>query len=106
MRTLLLSALAISLAGCVAPPAAPDVAGEQYTYACTGGKSFHVGFDEGFTFARVTTGKATYQVPAVIAASGSRYSDGKVEFWEHHGEAMLNGVPGDTYEDCKAVDPT
>lgn len=106
MRTVLLSCLALGAIGC-APPEKPaaQVVGPEYTYTCAGAKAFHVGFDEGFTYAVVKTDKATYQVPAVIAASGSRYSDEKVEFWEHHGEAMLNGVPGETFTDCKQTDP-
>ena len=108
MRTVLLSCLALGAFGC-APPEKPaaQVVGPvyTYTYTCAGAKTFHVGFDEGFTYAVVKTDKARYQVPAAIAASGSRYSDEKVEFWEHHGEAMLNGVPGETFTDCKQTDP-
>ena len=105
MRILLLSSLALSAAACAPEKPTIQQAGEEYTYACAGGKIFHVGFDEGFSYAIVKTGKATFEVPAVIAASGSRYADDKVEFWEHHGEAMLNGVPGETYADCKQTDP-
>ena len=111
MRTLLLSCLALpclalSVTSCALPKdEAAKVEGQDYTYACADAKTFHVGFDEGFTYAVVTTGKATYKVPAVIAASGSRYTDEKVEFWEHHGEAMLNGVPGEAYSDCKQTEP-
>lgn len=111
MRTVLLSCLAlpciaVAAIGC-APPKdeAAAVTGQQYTYACAHAKTFRVGFDAGFTYAVVTTGKASFKVPAVMAASGSRYTDEKVEFWEHHGEAMLNGVPGETYSDCKQTDP-
>ena len=106
MRTVLHCCLALGAIGC-APPgkSVQQIVGPEYTYTCASGKTFHVGFDEGFTNAVVKTDKATYQVPAVIAASGSRYADEKVEFWEHHGEAMLNGVPGETFTDCKQTDP-
>lgn len=106
MRTVLLSSLALAAIGCA--PQTPPVqqAGQEYTYVCADAKTFHVGFDADFTYAIVKTGKATYQVPAVMAASGSRYTDEKVEFWEHHGEAMLNGVPGETFTDCKQTEPS
>jgi len=93
MRNLLYSTLALTVTGCASQTPPIQTAGEEYTYNCDGTKTFHVGFDEGFTYAVVKTGKATFRVPAVMAASGSRYSDDQVEFWEHHGEAMLNGVP-------------
>lgn len=107
MRTLRMSSFMLMLAaiGCAPQPLAAQHAGQEYTYVCADAKTFHVGFDADFTVAIVKTGKTTYQVPAVIAASGSRYSDERVEFWEHHGEAMLNGVPGETFADCKQTDP-
>lgn len=47
-----------------------------------------------------------YNKPAAISASGSRYTDEKVEFWEHQGEAMLNGIPGESYDGCKIPEPS
>jgi membrane-bound inhibitor of C-type lysozyme len=105
MRNLLYSTLALTVTGCASQTPPIQTAGEEYTYNCDGTKTFHVGFDEGFTYAVVKTGKATFRVPAVMAASGSRYSDDQVEFWEHHGEAMLNGVPGETFSDCRQTEP-
>lgn len=80
-------------------------AGEVFTWECPGGKSFTVSFDEGFTTATVVLGATTYKLPAAISASGSRYTDDKVEFWEHQGEAMLNGTPGGDIGGCKQKDP-
>src|SRR5690349_979196 len=68
--------------------AAADAA-EVFTYVCPGGKTFSVSYDEGFTLATVKAGAATYKLPSVISGSGARYSDGKVEFWEHQTHAML-----------------
>ena len=82
-----------------AEAAATDAA-EVFTYVCPGGKTFSVSYDEGFTAATVKSGADTYKLPAVISASGARYSDGKVEFWEHQGEAMLNGTPGGDSGSC------
>jgi membrane-bound inhibitor of C-type lysozyme len=80
--------------------AAATDAAEVFTYVCPGGKTFSVSYDEGFTLATVKSGAETYKLPAVISGSGARYSDGKVEFWEHQGEAMLNGTPGGDSGSC------
>lgn len=82
-----------------AEAAATDAA-EVFTYACPGGKTFSVSYDADFTAATVKSGAETYKLPAVISGSGARYSDGKVEFWEHQGEAMLNGTPGGDSGSC------
>jgi membrane-bound inhibitor of C-type lysozyme len=37
----------------------------------------------------------------VQAASGARYSDGAVEYWEHGGGATLNGARGGPYNNCR-----
>jgi hypothetical protein len=34
------------------------------------------------------------------AASGAKYSDGKLEFWEHGGEAMLRNEGQKLYQNC------
>ena len=79
-------------------PAAADA--EVFTFACANGKTFSVTYDEGFTVATVKSDGQTYKLPAVIAASGSRYSDGKIEYWEHHGEALLHGTPAGELNSC------
>lgn len=71
--------------------AASAATAQIFTFACAGGRSFAVTYDEGLTVATVTMDDAIYKLPAAISASGARYSDGKVEFWEHQGEAMLSG---------------
>jgi membrane-bound inhibitor of C-type lysozyme len=35
------------------------------------------------------------------AASGAKYSDGKLEFWEHGGEAMLRKDGAKMYQNCR-----
>lgn len=118
MRLSFLAFPILALAACEKPPEpkpaaepapvvapAPAATPQVFTWTCPNGKSFTVAFDGGFTAATVTTDKATYTLPAAISASGSRYTDGTVEFWEHQGESMLNGVPGETYEACKTPEP-
>jgi membrane-bound inhibitor of C-type lysozyme len=40
--------------------------------------------------ARLVAGDETYELPHVTAASGARFSDGKVDWWEHGGKAELS----------------
>ncbi|MES1158502.1 MAG: MliC family protein [Terricaulis silvestris] len=78
--------------------AAPS--GETHAVSCDGGKHFSVQYDAGSTCAIVAAGGQTYRIPAALAASGERYEGGGVEYWEHHGEAMLNGAAGGPYANC------
>ena len=41
-----------------------------------------------------------YRLRRVRAASGAKYSDGKLEFWEHGGEAMLRKDGQKLYQNC------
>ena len=74
--------------------------GETYVWRCDGGVTFTARNTSGGN-AEVVAGGQTYRLPGVIAASGVRYSNGRVEYWEHHDEAMLNGAAGGPYENCK-----
>lgn len=94
----LIAAVLLFNAGC----ATSDVAtGETYTWRCDGGVTFTARNTTGGN-AEVVAGGQTYHLPGVIAASGVRYFDGRVEYWEHHGEAMLNGAAGGPYENCRS----
>lgn len=99
MRALLACSCFVSLLGC-SPQDKTAAAAEAFTFACANGKTFNVSYDEGFTVATVRADGNTYKVPAVMAASGSRYSDGKIEFWEHQGEALLHGTPVGELNNC------
>ncbi len=79
--------------------------GDALAYTCANGVTFTAAYDAGFTCAIGTAGGETYRLPAVIAASGSRYTDGAVEYWEHHGDGMLAGAAGGPYEECKTPVP-
>ncbi|MBL8551805.1 MAG: MliC family protein [Hyphomonadaceae bacterium] len=102
MRTLLLAAC-LGLAACAtanteAPtPDAP--AGPSIAWRCDNGVSFSIRLTEGGNV-EVAAGGRTYRLAGVMAASGARYTDGTVEYWEHGGEAMLNGAAGGPYENC------
>ncbi|MDP3737218.1 MAG: MliC family protein [Hyphomonadaceae bacterium] len=101
MKAILACSCFFALLGC-APQGKPaaEANAESFTFACANGKTFSVTYDEGFTVATVKADGQTYKLPAIIAASGSRYSDGKIEYWEHHGEALLHGTPAGELNGC------
>jgi membrane-bound inhibitor of C-type lysozyme len=110
MKRILALACVLGLAACspqgqpakadAKPAEAAATDAEVFTYVCASGKTFSVTYDEGFTTATVKADSGTYKLPAAISGSGARYSDGKIEFWEHQGEAMLNGAPGGDSGSC------
>lgn len=72
---------------------------QRVEFRCDHGAAFSVRYnDQGG--ADVFAGGQTYTLPGVPAASGTRYTNGTVEFWEHHGDAMLNGAAGGPYTEC------
>ena len=100
MRSLIPLAALLALGACASPPPAPDPAiGENIVWRCEGGVTFAMRLTAGGN-AEVVAGGKTYWLPAKKAASGGRYTDGKVEFWEHGAEAMLRGAAGGPYSKC------
>ena len=62
--------------------------GPRVDWRCDNGAAFSMRLtSEGH--AEVFAGGHTYDLPGVVAGSGTRYTDGSVEYWEHGGEAML-----------------
>lgn len=100
-RLTIAAAALLALAGC-APKDEPE--GPSIAWVCENGVSFSIRLTTSGNV-EVLAGGKTYRLPGVIAASGTRYSDGKVEYWEHGGEAMLNGAEGGPYEGCRNDDP-
>jgi membrane-bound inhibitor of C-type lysozyme len=100
-KSLIVIGVLFALAGCAAPQTSTvsDVAaGQTWIWRCDNGVSFTTqNTSEGNT---VVAAGRTYRLPSVISGSGARYSDGRVEFWEHGGEAMLNGAAGGPYQNC------
>lgn len=81
------------------PALAP--APERVTWTCPGGGSFIVVMDSPVPDEiQLEIGAGIHQLPRAISASGTRYSDGTVEFWEHQGTAAVEGVPGPPYQNC------
>lgn len=97
MKKLLLSAALIALSACVSHDFG---AGRRYDWRCDGGAAFSMRLTEAGN-AEVFAGGQVYDLPGVIAGSGTRYTNGSVEYWEHGNEAMLNGARGGPYTNCR-----
>lgn len=95
MRKFLIAAALLGMAAaCATDPAAGRV-----DWACDGNAAFSVRFEN--DRAEVFAGGRTYSLPRAISASGARYADGAVEYWEHQGQANLNGAHGGPYANCR-----
>ena len=94
-RIAVLTILAL-LAACSTPTAG----GPRVDWRCDGGAAFSARIDNQGN-ANVFAGGRTYTLPGVPAGSGTRYTDGAVEYWEHGGEATLNGAQGGPYANCR-----
>jgi len=95
MKKLVLAAALVSLAAC----AASDPSLGRTDWRCDGGAAFSVRFAN--ERAEVFAGGQTYSLPSAVSASGARFSDGAVEYWEHQGQATLNGARGGPYANCR-----
>lgn len=97
MKTVLSLAALVLLAACSTPH---GTGGPRVDWRCDGGAAFSMRLDAQGS-ANVFAGGQTYSLPGVQAGSGTRYTNGSVEYWEHGGEAMLNGAQGGPYTNCR-----
>ena len=86
--------------------------GKLVKFSCDDGKQFRVYYGEYVSGdQRVRLGEneimladeqthTAYRLERARAASGARYSDGSLEFWEHGGEAMLRQEGRNLYQNC------
>ena len=95
IRTFAIATL-LTLSACATPTGSN---GPQVQWICGGGAAFSMHIT-GEGNAEVFAGGQTYTLPGVMAGSGTRYTNGSVEYWEHGGEAMLNGAAGGPYANC------
>lgn len=94
-----LAALALLAACATTSGGAPS--GPFNQWRCDGGAAFSVRVStEGDGSAEVFAGGQTYRLPRVAGASGLRYSNGQVDYWERGGEASLGGARGGPYTNC------
>jgi len=91
---------ALVLAGC-ASTAPMDATNAPQAYACAGGNSFTAAYDLAGDKVVVRAAERTYSLPHVPSASGAKYARGGVELFSKGDSAMLTGVPGGAYRDCK-----
>lgn len=91
---LMAAAILCVIPGCDAGEEPIDV-----VYDC-GEISLRVTFGE--DLALVRTGEEEHTLPIAISASGARYSNGVVEFWEHQGTARFT-TPTAEYDACRPV---
>lgn len=90
-------AVFLALAACAT---ATTPAGPRADWRCDGGAAFSMRLTEAGN-AEVFAGGQVYNLPGVQAGSGTRYTNGSVEYWEHGDEAMLNGASGGPYNNCR-----
>lgn len=98
MKKLALGIALISLAACASTPVTPG--GPRMDWRCDGGAAFSARILEGGS-AEVFAGGQVYRLPHVQAASGAKYSNGTVEYWEHGGQATLTNANGGPYTNCR-----
>lgn len=95
MRKILSLAAFALLAAC----STTQPGGPRTDWRCDGGAAFSIRFSE--NSAEVFAAGRVYTLPIAMSGSGARYSDGTVEYWEHQGEATLNGAQGGPYTHCR-----
>ncbi|MBL8544239.1 MAG: MliC family protein [Hyphomonadaceae bacterium] len=96
MKRLALAAALLGLAACAS---SMGPGGPRSDWRCDNGAAFSVRFAG--NNAEVFAGGQTYSLPVAQSGSGARYSNGAVEYWEHQGEASLNGAAGGPYTHCR-----
>ncbi|MBX3430877.1 MAG: MliC family protein [Hyphomonadaceae bacterium] len=98
MKTIAALAALSLLAACATTSSGPS--GPFMQWRCDGGAAFSARIADGGT-AEVFAGGQTYSLPHVQAASGAKYSNGSVEYWERGGQATLGGARGGPYNNCR-----
>lgn len=97
MKKIALLAALLALSACAT---ATTPGGPRADWRCDGGAAFSMRLNDDGN-AEVFAGGQLYQLPGVVAGSGTRYTNGAVEYWEHGDEAMLNGARGGPYTNCR-----
>lgn len=96
-QTLALFAFVV-LAACASSPAGGPAG--RMDWRCDNGRAFSARI-VGSGQAEVFAAGQVHRLPHVAGASGARYSNGSVEYWERGGTATLNGANGGPYNNCR-----
>lgn len=92
---------ALALVGACATSGGDGPLGPRKDWSCDGGAAFSARISTGGEgSAEVFAGGQTYRLSRVAGASGLRYSNGSVEYWERGGGATLSGARGGPYNNC------
>ena len=97
MKTILLLSAFALLSACASTG---GTIGDRMDWRCEGGAAFSARIKTNGE-AEVFAGGQVYRLPHVEAASGARYSNGTVEYWERGGGANLGGAAGGPYNNCR-----
>jgi membrane-bound inhibitor of C-type lysozyme len=87
----------VALAACATTMLAAPIGG-RIAWKCDHGAAFSVSFTT--QGAAVFAGGRSYALAHAQSGSGARYASHSVEYWEHGGEAQLNGAAGGPYANC------
>jgi membrane-bound inhibitor of C-type lysozyme len=90
--------ISLVLSACALRPSRDEVH-SVVIWRCSNASSFAVYFDAKGA-AVISAAYQKYVLPRARSASGARYAEGDVEFWEHQGKATLLGAAGGPYRDC------
>ncbi|MGD9966066.1 MAG: MliC family protein [Hyphomonadaceae bacterium] len=100
LKTLAAFASIALLAACASSGAGPG--GPRTDWRCDGGAAFSARIStSGQGAAEVFAGGQVYRLPRVAGASGLRYANNGVEYWERGGGATLTGARGGPYSNCR-----
>jgi membrane-bound inhibitor of C-type lysozyme len=94
-----LAATTAVVVGCARPePTAP----RRVTFLCPGGTLLFATFFPDEDRMRLTVDGTDYDLPRLISASGARYGNAGVTFWNKGREALFQRLGGPSYAGCVA----
>jgi membrane-bound inhibitor of C-type lysozyme len=74
----------------------------EHTFRCADGTDVHATFADDSVRLRLPSGDAT--LPLAMSASGARYANDSLEFWEHAGEARISVRGTAAFEHCRPAE--